>query len=44
MSNEQNMGPNHSIKKSNQSINGMLEFRYLGMALKQKKTAEKRCH
>jgi len=34
MSNEHNMGSNHSIKTSNQSIKNMLKFRYLGMALK----------
>jgi len=34
MSNEHNMGSNHSIKTSNQSIENMLKFRYLGMALK----------
>lgn len=37
MSNEQNMGPNHSIKTSNQSVGNMLKFRYMGMALKHKK-------
>jgi hypothetical protein len=34
MSNEQDMGPNQSIKITNQSTENMLEFGYLGMTLK----------
>ena len=34
MSNEQNMGPNHSIKIGSKSFENGVEFRYLEMTLR----------